>query len=315
MSIPTLTGPSNTNTSDSWENRIQNASVFLGIEPCQVEHLLKQLGVEKEPTGMEMLSDEEITPFGDLRKIFSDDMDVPLAKLRMAMKHLRGPKDSKKADSVDPETVKLKDKYGIKISLKNIPTEQLLEDYLPERKDHPITMVLKERFGNKPIIVFKPDSREIDMEATINYVTDLEDGFPEEKFVMSNGEPVCPLAVGHVPCDLVEEDPLFIGSPLKRGRSIANRANWNDVSKNIRQFVRIAVEMGVIDPEDRRDVRDVLQLASGSNALEELKKEFPEVALEYREREKLNNLPSLVMSMKEAQTARKQDPFGVKRQY
>ena len=60
------------------------------ISVKETEASLKELGVEKEPAGLEMLSDEEVVPFGDLRKVFNDDMKIPLAKVRMAMKYLFG---------------------------------------------------------------------------------------------------------------------------------------------------------------------------------------------------------------------------------
>ena len=55
-----------------------------------------------------MLSDEEVTPFGDLRREFCENSDVKIAKLRMAIKYLRGPKDSEKASNLDPEDLMLK---------------------------------------------------------------------------------------------------------------------------------------------------------------------------------------------------------------
>ena len=309
---PAVTNPVTVNLPDSWENRMQSASIFLGIEPRQVEHLLKEeLGVEQEPAGMEMLSDENITPFGDIRKVFGDDLGVPLAKLRMAMKYLRGPKDSKKTDTVNPEMIMLKEKYGIKPSLKNIPTEQLLEDYKPDHTDHPVTRALKSRFKDSEVIVFKPDSTEVDIEATANYIADLEQGFPTEDMIESQGEMVRPLKVGQIPEKVVDEDPLFAGTPLKRGRSIVNRVNWSGIDIAIKQFVRLAVEMGEIDPDDKRDVKDTIKLANGATSLRAFKEEYPEVALEYREQSKLNKLPSLVMTMQEAQSARKQNPFGI----
>ncbi len=49
-----------------------------------------------------MLESEEITPFGDLRKILVDSgPKVGIAKLRVAMKHFRGEVSAQKDESVD----------------------------------------------------------------------------------------------------------------------------------------------------------------------------------------------------------------------
>jgi len=314
MSINTLDTPAtSTPQPDSWETRIENAAVFLGIESQQVETLLKELGVEKDPAGMEMLSDEEVTPFGDLRKIFGDDLNIPLAKVRMAMKHLRGPKDSKKTDSLDPELVKLQNKYGVEPELSHIPTEQLLQDYHADKPDHPITLVLKERLGDKAVIVFKPDSTEVDIEATANYIADLEQGFNEEELIESQGKLVRLIPVGREPVGIVNEDPMFIGHPLKRDRSTFNRVNWSDVDLSRKQFVRLIVEAGEINIYDKRAVRDIMKdVNEGVEAgFGNLASTYPEVHLQFRERSKLNTLPPLVMSMKEASTANIQNPFGI----
>lgn len=299
---------------DSWENRIQTSATFLGITSKEAEIALKELGVEKEPAGLEMLSDDSITPFGDLMKVFGDSRGIPIAKVRLASKYLRGPKDSKKADSIDPETVKMKEKYGIKLKLEDISTEQLLEDYNPNKSDHPITLVLKNRFGNKSIIAFKPDSTEVDIEATANYISDLDMGYAEEETIESQGELVRLYKVGEIPSQIIEEDPMFEEYPLKRGRSTVNRINWADVSIEERQFVRVLVEVDAIDPNDRRDVKDIMEIID-QQGIDGLKKEFPEVALIWKERKNMNSLPNLVMTLKQATQLKSQNPFGINRKY
>ncbi len=319
MNTPNNTNTTNPTTSTpdasglTWEARIRDAAVFLGLSIEEVKEALKELGVEKEPAGMEMLSDENITPFGDLMKVFGDARHIPIAKVRLAAKYLRGPKDSAKTDTISPEMVKMKEKYGIKPRLENIETNSLLEDYDPKRSDHPITIILKKRFENKAVIVFKPDSTEVDIEATANYIADLEQGFPEEETIESQGELVRIYKVGEIPNEAIQEDPLFKGQPLKRERSIINRANWVTVPYEARQFVRLAVEMEKINPEDKRDVQDIIKTASVG--MKALKEEFPEVFLEYKERKNLNNLPNLTMTMKEAETHKINNPFGINRKY
>ena len=183
----TNTNP-DTSTPDTWESRIDAAATYMGISTKEVLQALVELGVEQEPAGMEMLSDEGITPFGDIRKIFCDTRNIPIAKCRMAMKYLRGPKDSAKTDTISPEVVKMQTKYGVKPKLDDISTESLLEDYDPKRSDHPITIILKKRFGDEAVIVFKPDSTEVDIEATANYIADIEQGLSPEGHAESEEE-------------------------------------------------------------------------------------------------------------------------------
>jgi len=318
MSVSTSASEVNSNptsstissTIDSWESRIQAAATFMGLSTKTVENGLKSLGVEKEPSGLEMLSDESITPFGDIRAVFCENPiygSIPIAKVRMAMKYLRGPKGSNKTDTIDPELIALKNKYGIRMKLEDVEPSELLEHYHPEQPNHPITTALKKRFGDKPIIVFKPDTKIVDIEETANYIADLEQGFPEQETIEVNGRLVRTYPVGQVPNQMVEEDPLFEGSPLKRGRSIVNRLNWAEITPDTRKFCRIIVERREIDLNDRFALGELFRLAK--NGIEELKKNYLEADLEYRERAHKGDLPKLLMSMEE--TNKKQNPFNV----
>jgi len=304
-----------TSTSDSWESRIQTAATFMGLSTETVEKGLKTLGVEKEPAGLEMLSDECITPFGDIRAIFCDNAlfgKVPIAKVRLAMKYLRGPQGSNKTDSIDPEIVELKTKYGIKMKMEDIDPSELLQYYHPEQSNHPITIALKKKFGNKPIIVFKPDSKAVDIEETSNYIADLEQGFPEQEIIESNGCLVRIYPIGQIPNQMVEEDPLFENKPLKRGRSIINRLNWSEIGKDVRMFCRIIVERKEINIEDRFALGELFRLAK--KGISELQKVYPEAHLEYRERAQKGELPHLLISIEEI-SGKTQNPFGINRKF
>ena len=319
-----VTSPSNpsvTSTNDSWESRIKSAATFMGLSAQQVEEGLKKLGVEKEPAGLEMLSDESITPFGDIRAIFCDRIStiasipetggfiIPIAKVRLAMKYLRGSQNSPKADTLDPEMAALQKKYGFKMKLEDVDPSELLENYHPEQPNHPVTMVLKKKFGDSKIIVFKPESTIVDIEATANYIADLAQGFDEQETVESDGLLVRIYEVGKIPDQMIEEDPLFEGKPLKRGRSIINRVNWTDIGMPVRQFCRVIVDRGDIDENDRFHVQELMKQASKGTI--ELRKAYPEADLTYRELVKKNELPKLIMTMESA-SGKKQNPFNIK---
>lgn len=305
--------PVSNNQVDSWESRIQNAATFMGLQTSEVEEGLKEIGAEKEPAGLEMLSDEEVTPFGDIRAVFCDRLKIPIAKVRMAMKCLRGPKGSTKTDTLDPEIVALKQKYGIKFKMEDVDPSELLEHYHPEQPNHPVTVALKKRFGSDVVIVFKPDSKVIDIEATANYIADMAQGLPLEETVESDGVLVRVYPVGVVPNEMVEEDPLFPGQPLKRGRSVNNRVNWTGIDLEKRQFCRIIAEEGEIDFNDRLRIRELMSVVT-KNSLVGMGDIFPEIYLEYRERKQNGDLPKLTIAMAEA-NGKKQNPFGVNRSY
>jgi len=305
---------SNTTTSstlpDTWENRILEASKIMGIEPKRVEEILATKGYEitEDPCGLQMLSDEEVTPFGDLRKLFCELNDIAVPKLRMGIRFLRGPKDSPKTSEIDPDLVALQQKFGFKLRMEDMGIEELLPYYKPNKKNRIYESLLK-KYGDKPIIAFKPDTTEVAINEVINYIVDCESGLPEEESIDVDGELVKLYPIGKMPNQTVEEDPLFSGQPLKRGRSMLNRLNWSTVNHEHRKFFRVLVDRNDINPNDRVQITQLIK-----KPLSELKDIFPEAYMEYKGMKASGDLPKLILSLDEA-CGKKNDPFSINKRY
>jgi len=305
------------NTPDTWENRIEQSAKILGITPQRLEEILRSKGYEitKEDNGIEMLSDETVTPFGDFRKLFCEDNEIALPKLRLAMKYLRGTTSpsatsTSTLETIDPDIMELQRRYGVNVKLKldDLGAEELIPLYKPN-KNNKITEVLRKKYGSKNIVAFKPDTNEIATEETINYLADLEQGYNEEETIEVDGELVKLYPIGTIPNQMVDEDPLYVGFPLKRERSTLNRINWQGIPIETRQFFRVLVSRKEIDPENRYDNNQLIK-----NKIEELKNIFPEAYMEFKEMKKNGDLPKLQMSLTEA-AAKKNNPFGINRSY
>lgn len=298
-------------TLDTWENRIEQASKILGLTPQKLEEILCSPGYEisKDAQGLEMISDESVTPFGDFRKLFCEDNGIALPKLRLAMKYLRGSTAiTPTTESIDPDLIELQRRFGIKVRLDDLGADELIPLYKPN-KNNRITEVLRKKYGNKNIIAFKPDSNEVAVEETTNYLVDLEQGYPEEVNIDVDGELVKLYPIGVTPNQTVDEDPIYEGVPLKRNRSTVNRINWNGIPIEIRQFFRILVGRKDIRPDDRLNLSQTLK-----KKMEELKTIFPEAYMEFRELKKNGDLPKLQISITDA-TTNKNNPFGINRKY
>ena len=304
---------SDTNTStipDTWENRIDQSANIMGLTPSEIESILATKGFEitKEPCGLQMLSDEEVTPFGDLRKLFCEENEIAVPKLRMAIRFLRGPKDSPKTTEIDTEMIALQTRYGFKMRMEDLGIEELLPYYKPNKKNR-IYETLVKKFGDKRIIAFNPDTTEVAFNETLDYITDIQNGLPEEESIDVNGELVKLYPIGKIPNQIVEEDPLYEGHPLKRGRSIVNRFNWSSVKTEVRQLLRILVNRHDIESAERLTISQLMKKTLG-----ELKELFPEAYMQYKELKSKGELPKLVLSLDEASTKRN-DPFSINRRF
>ena len=305
----------NKSVPDSWENRIEQFAKIVGLSTEEVEKALAEKPFEltkDTPYVLEMFSDDSITPFGDFRKIFCDDIRVvSLPKLRLGIKYLRGSKEKRDeaTTQVDPDLMSLQTKYGIKTRFADLGPEELIPYYKPTKQNR-ISKALKDMFNDRKVIAFKPDSKKVAVEETINYITDVNDGLPEEDAIEVDGELVRLYAIGQVPNKVIEEDPLFEGQPLKRGRSVVNRVNWSTISKEKRQFVRILVNEDEINPNDRMHVRQLVQ--DLTRTMDSIKGLYPESYMLFKELQKQDDLPKLQLSLDEV-NGKTNNPFAIGR--
>lgn len=297
---------------DTWESRINLASKIMGLDPSTIEKILDSDGYEitRSEFRMEMLSDENVLPFGDLRKLFCEgEHKIPLPKLRMAMKFIRGPTNSKKTDTIDLDLIDIKNRYGINTSLEDLDITHLLQYYNPSKKNK-IHDILINKYESKygPFIAFKPGTNDLAIEDIINYISDVESGYPTSTSIEVDGEFVELIKVGQFPNQLLDEDPMFKGVPLRRSRSTENYLNWNGIDYETRTFFRVLVERNDINPSNRIEAHQVIK-----HNIKELKTIFPDAYIEWKNKKTRNELPKLTIPMSELDKhkVRSNNPFGI----
>jgi len=294
------------NELNTWESRISAAAQALNTTPEALEAALLAMGIQKA-MGLEMLGDDDVFKFGDFREAFKDH---GIAALRMAMKFLKGGKKAEDRTEVDPRTVQLT-ALGYKVKLDDAPTDQLLRLYDPAKPSDPVTNALRKRFDDKPVIAFD-NSGKVAVEATVEYVSGLEQGWPVQETIMVEGKLAKLWKVGEKPNLMAEEDPLFPGQPLRNGCSTVNARNWSKVDKRSRQLCRVILNRGEIEPNNPEAVLRLLERAELTS--DALPKAYPEADLELRELEARSDAPKLMVPVG-GTAAKPQNPFGVKRRY
>jgi len=284
--------------------------VFAELREDFNDNLTKKLGLIESIIGLEGLNDDEKVKFGDYREIMKD---VPIVIVRMSWAGLRGAKKDisvhtgKGTEEVDDRTAALR-ALGLKVRLEDADPMQLFKLYLPDKPSDPVSTALKKRYQDKPVVAFRDDGT-VALTETIQYLSDLEQGYPASENVMVDGKLAKLWPVGVRPSTMVEEDPLFPGQPLRNNYSTVNHRNWAKVSLCERQMCRIIVERGDIDPNNQDAVLRLLERAEASS----LDVAYPGADLEFRERAKKDTLPKLKVEL--GALTKPQNPFGVRRQY
>lgn len=297
-----------------WGERVSAAATALGLDVGAVTAKLSQWGIDEQQMGVAALDDDDVTKFGDFVTFFGrseDGSSVPQAKLRLAFKFLKGGTKAEDRTGLDARTVELRSRFGVKPSLETASLEQLVEYYDPIKIGDPVTAALKKRFGEIPVVAFKPESNSVDNSATLSFMADLEAGIIDETVttVMSEGRLVKLHPVGVLPNVVLDEDPLYPGKPLRNGRSISNHRDWSNVSTEARQFCALAVAMDKVTVSDAHSVVALITAAEkGQRQLADL---YPEVDLEFRARKLAGTLPNLKLVIVSMNLTRPSNPFGI----
>jgi len=240
---------------------------------------------------------------------------VPVPAIRKAYRALRGGKtqpDSALATQPDlnaglaPELRA----YGVRARIGDAPVDLLLKSYTPG-VTNAASNELRRRYDTRNVIAFHDDGT-VAVEETASYLADLEQNYPEQELIDVDGRPSKLFPVGTKPFgDMVDEDPLFPGTPLRNGRSVVNYRNWTAIALPQRQFCRMVMEHGQIDVNNKEAVIKLMERAA---SLDTLSDTYPEIGSEYRLLRMKDELPKLKVQLGHL-SGRKQNPFGNKRTY
>lgn len=188
--------------------------------------------------------------------------------------------------------------------------DELVGAFDPEEPNSPVGERLQKISKGQAFLVY--DNREVDVARSLAMLKELKAGFPPRAHF--EGRRV--YAIGQVPDNYAEENPLYLGRPLRPdGTCDQLGRSWAGVSKHIRQFVALAVRnkkngIDIVGPGGRDRAHATLDMALASNAMEMLRNRYPEVSIEFDEAEKHGTLPNLLIPLGQPVEAAS-DPFVV----
>lgn len=191
---------------------------------------------------------------------------------------------------------------------------ELVECFDPEEVDNPVGVRLKAMSKGEPFIVFS-DGRLVDTATTLKLLLEVKQGYSGVQTV-TVGDKVKPVyKLGELPDAYADENPLYIGRPLRPdGTCDQTGRSWAGVDINIRQFMRLILEMGYsmhhspnkspmisgnIPPMLTIDqAHDAIDRALQPDALKKLRQRYAAVSVKFDELEKLGKLPRLQIALK-----------------
>lgn len=240
--------------------------------------------------------------YEDILACMPDTKVKPIALAKDIAKIFRG-----KEDSNSHETRPVSAKKADRMTLR-----ELVEAYDPEEAENPVGKRLKEISKGEKFIVFT-SGRTVDVETTVKLLQEIKQGYPgrENGTIEVNGE-VKPIhALGDLPDNFVEENPLYRQRPLRPdGTCDQTNRSWNGVTQQVRQLIRVAMDLGALKDLSYERVHDIMDLAMDADAFNKFSKRYPAAAVEFKKLESLNRLPTLKLVLKSEKGAgRSNRPF------
>lgn len=187
-------------------------------------------------------------------------------------------------------------KYVSPRNVERLSVEELVKCFDPEDSDNSVGTRLKQISKGEKFLVYN-DGRNVDVETTVKLLIEIKGGFGGREDVTVNGNVKKVYALGELPENYADENPLYNNRPLRPdGTCDQTGRSWEGVEYSIRQFVRVAIDTGElkINHETSHDVIDmVLEL----DALKKLRQRYRKSALNFDELEKVGKLPTLKISL------------------
>jgi len=175
--------------------------------------------------------------------------------------------------------------------------------------DGEISDELKKRSDGQAVVVFSDENAGIvDVEITGDLLRQSRRR-QLPKIYKKDGKVYKLYVVGDFPSEIYEESPLAPGTLLFNGNCEVCGMDFSGVSKEARQFLRVAYNEEATPKENDR-IAMLGLVAAAKSGVEELRRIFPEVGIVYDELAKTDELPSLKSVNAVENKSENSDPFG-----
>jgi hypothetical protein len=163
------------------------------------------------------------------------------------------------------------------------------------RVGNPVHAKLKELSKGQPFIVYIAGLN-VNRVATLIQLKELLEGYPPVEITTVDGDVRKVYRLGEWPDSYLPENPLFRGRPLRTGEVCDQTLrSWAGVPLRVRQFVRIAVDMGVIQVNIDK-AHDVMDIAVAPDGESRLRARYNKAVTKFEELEHTGGFPVLLIS-------------------
>ena len=181
--------------------------------------------------------------------------------------------------------------------VRQMTLRQLVEVYDPAENNE-VAKRLAEISKGHPFVVFKT-GHIVNVEATLVLLEELKAGYPPRQFYEVEGVPQEVQPLGFIPDNYAEENPIYSGRPLRPdGTCDQTNRSWAGVEHQVKQFLRVGLEMGIIKVNRLEDAHYFMDLVMNSTEpMKVLRQRYAAVSVQFDKLAKEGKLPTLKISL------------------
>lgn len=178
---------------------------------------------------------------------------------------------------------------------------ELIEAFDPEEVTNAIGLRLAAIAKNAKFIVYL-NGRNVDVDSTFKLISEIKSGYPGRDDIIVNGDIKKVYALGELPENFAEENPLYRNRPLRPdGTCDQTGRSWEGVDMQLRQFVRLAMTMNELNVT-HEVAHNILDILMGDNPKEKLQQRYRKTAIAFDQLLKMSNLPVLKIVLNKQST-------------
>jgi hypothetical protein len=255
---------------------------------AQAHSICKQAGVEFEAfrKGLEELGGTDADALLHVTPEDLQDLGLPKLKARQLAAAFSSQNDGTEREA---DAVRVTPDNAADVSARD-----LVLVYNPRQPRSAAAVEMAKRANGHAFIVFDEQGG-VHRKLTTQLLEELERGDPARKHVEIGGKAVRIFKIGELPPETFDEHPLKQGHALHRDGTDGHGLNWRDgITLQVRQLLRLAcTRTGELKVPDLDKLHDVHSRARGENAMEELRRRYPEASRCFDELESSGDLPRL----------------------
>lgn len=187
---------------------------------------------------------------------------------------------------------------------------QLVDNFDPSYPHNAVGKTLAIMSNGEAFIVFET-GRIVDRDSTFKCLMEVKDGYPGREDITVSGAIKPVYKLGELPDNFVDENPLYKNRPLRPdGTCDQTGRSWDGVLFEVRQLVRIGVDLGEIEVKID-NAHNVLDLAVSPDAMTKLRNRYRKSSMKFDSLALTGNLPKLKIALGNVKqlSSRGKNPF------